>query len=138
MLARAEKYANAEERFKNRNQEKREPIKGKKKKDDGRERRVVRPDPSLRRDQFRPGERSEVRDTRPRLASQFTNFTELNTPRDQIHMQVRNLTLFRTTTPMRTNPSRRNLNKYCHFHKNHGHDTSECFELKEQIESLVR
>ena len=82
MLARAEKYANAEERFKNRNQEKGESTKGKKKKDDQRERRVVRPDQSLRRNQFHPGERSEVRDTRPRLASQFTNFTELNTPRE--------------------------------------------------------
>ena len=53
-------------------------------------------------------------------------------------MHVRNPTLFRTPPLMRTNPSRRNSNKYCYFHKDHEHDTSECFELKEQIKNLVR
>ena len=39
---------------------------------------------------------------------------------------------------MRGDLNKRNRNKYCRFHRDHGHDTDECFDLKQQIENLIR
>ena len=29
-------------------------------------------------------------------------------------------------------------NKYCRFRRDHGHDTDECYDLKQQIENLIK
>ena len=39
---------------------------------------------------------------------------------------------------MKGDPNKRNRNKYYRFHTDHGHDTDECFDLKQQIENLIR
>ena len=39
---------------------------------------------------------------------------------------------------MKGDPNKRNRNKYCRFHKDHGHDTDVCFDLEQQIENLIR
>ncbi|XP_022851074.1 uncharacterized protein LOC111372885 [Olea europaea var. sylvestris] len=39
---------------------------------------------------------------------------------------------------MVTPAGKRNQGRYCHFHKDHGHDTEECLQLKEEIEPLLR
>ena len=39
---------------------------------------------------------------------------------------------------MKGDPNKRNRNKYCLFHRDHKHDTNECFDLKQQTENLIR
>ena len=34
-------------------------------------------------------------------------------------------------------PERRNRDKYCRYHRDHGHDTEDCFRLKIVIEKLI-
>lgn len=38
---------------------------------------------------------------------------------------------------MRDTPNRKYSNKYCHFHRDRGHDTKECFQLKDEIQRLI-
>nr|XP_023892644.1 uncharacterized protein LOC112004641 [Quercus suber] len=40
--------------------------------------------------------------------------------------------------PLHSSPSVRDRSKYCRFHKDHGHYTEDCTDLKEQIEELIR
>ncbi|GMN66700.1 hypothetical protein TIFTF001_035760 [Ficus carica] len=46
--------------------------------------------------------------------------------------------LLRDPRPIRTDRTRRNPNKYCHFHKDVGHETKDCIQLRDQIEALIR
>ncbi|GAV76265.1 LOW QUALITY PROTEIN: hypothetical protein CFOL_v3_19740, partial [Cephalotus follicularis] len=39
---------------------------------------------------------------------------------------------------LRTPVENRNVEKYCRYHRDHGHDTEECRQLKNQIEDLIR
>ncbi|GFZ21568.1 hypothetical protein Acr_29g0007300 [Actinidia rufa] len=39
---------------------------------------------------------------------------------------------------IKTNPLQRNRNKYCEFHKDHGHNTEDYFQLREQIVNLIK
>ena len=39
---------------------------------------------------------------------------------------------------MKGDPNKRNRNKYCRFHRDHGHDADEYFDLKQQIENLIK
>ncbi|XP_022156175.1 uncharacterized protein LOC111023128 [Momordica charantia] len=38
----------------------------------------------------------------------------------------------------KSSPDKRNKSKYYRFHRDHGHDTSKCFDLRDQIENLIR
>ena len=39
---------------------------------------------------------------------------------------------------MKRDPNKRNRNKYCRFHRDYEHDMDKCFNLKQQIENLIR
>ena len=38
---------------------------------------------------------------------------------------------------MKGNPNNRNKNKYYRFHRDHKHDTNECYDLKQKIKNLI-
>ena len=65
-------------------------------------------------------------------------FTPLVMPIDKILMQIKDKHYLKWPRPLHSSPHIRNKNKYCRFHKDHGHYTEDCQDLKEQIEELIQ
>ena len=59
-------------------------------------------------------------------------------PLKQVLMKIKDDPSLKWPEKMKGDPNKRNRNKYCRFHKDHGHDTDECFDLKQQVENLIR
>ena len=53
-------------------------------------------------------------------------------------MQIKDDPSLKWPEKMKGDPNKHNRSKYCHFHRDHGHDTNECFDLKQQVENLIR
>ena len=53
-------------------------------------------------------------------------------------MQIKDKHYLKWSRPLHSSPYIRDKNKYCHFHKDHGHYTEDCRDLKEQIEELIQ
>ena len=54
----------------------------------------------------------------------------LNVPLDQVFMQIKDDPSLKWLEKMKGDPNKRNKNKYCCFHRDHGHDTDKCYDLK--------
>ena len=85
----------------------------------------------------RTGERRDDRRFKP-PASRFTSFTLLTTPIDQVLMQIKDEGALTFLEKLKGDPNKRLRDKYCRFHRDHGHDTVDCYDLKQQIETLIR
>ena len=72
------------------------------------------------------------------LSAQNQQYMPLNTPLEQVFMQIKDDPSLKWPEKMKRDRNKRNRNKYCRFHRDHGHDTDECFDLKQQIENLIR
>nr|XP_023888238.1 uncharacterized protein LOC112000356 [Quercus suber] len=68
----------------------------------------------------------------------FTSFTPLTAPIDQVLMQIKDEGALTFPGKLKSDPSKRSRDKYCCFHRDHGHDTADCYDLKQQIEALIR
>ena len=64
------------------------------------------------------------------LSAQNQQYTPLNVPLEQVLMQIKDSPSLKWPEKMKGDPNKRNQNKYCHFHRDHGYNTDECFDLK--------
>ena len=85
----------------------------------------------------RTGERRDDRRFKP-PTSRFMSFTPLTTPIDQVLMQIKDEGALTFLGKLKGDPNKRLRDKYCRFHRDHGHDTVDCYDLKQQIETLIR
>ncbi|KAL2232085.1 UNVERIFIED_CONTAM: Retrovirus-related Pol polyprotein from transposon [Sesamum indicum] len=68
----------------------------------------------------------------------YHRYTPLMTTREKVMMMVENEGLLQQPEKMRDTRTKRNSNKYCRFHKDRGHNTEDCYQLKDEIERLIR
>ena len=65
-------------------------------------------------------------------------FTPLTASVSQVLREVRNEQFLRWPTQMKSDPTTRDNTKYCEFHRDYGHRTDDCIQLKREIEYLIR
>ena len=65
-------------------------------------------------------------------------FTPLTASVSQVLREVRNEQFLRWPTQMKSDPSTRDNTKYCEFHRDYGHRTDNCIQLKRGREFLIR
>nr|POE49920.1 hypothetical protein CFP56_32871 [Quercus suber] len=125
VLYRATKYMNAEDALLAREEKPRK-----------RERQV---DVSQDQGQKRPrtGDKRDERRPKP-PGGRFTSFTLLNVPIDQVLMQIKDEETLTFSGKLKSDPSKRLRDKYFRFHRDHGYDIANCYNLKQQIEALIR
>ncbi|XP_030936012.1 uncharacterized protein LOC115961117 [Quercus lobata] len=127
-LLKAQKYMNAEEALEAIDGADKSREKKKEKEDD---RRGLKRDRADRRNDD-GNRRREDKNPRP------SKFTPLVMPVDQILTEIRDEPSLKSPKPLHSAPGLRDKRKYCRFHKDHGHYTEDCRDLKEQIEELIR
>ncbi|XP_065634578.1 uncharacterized protein LOC136069711 [Quercus suber] len=81
--------------------------------------------------------RRDERRSKP-LGGRFTSFTPLTIPIDQVLMQIKDEGTLTFPGKLKGDPSKRSRDKYCRFHRDHNHNTADCYDLKQQIEALIR
>ena len=128
MLSRAEKYANVEEAFLAR----KTLMQGPSKKGKGKERDK---DKQKKKEPLGNDDSTQVRDSSKPSTLRFHNYTSLNAPRFEILMEI--MDQLPPARRMYTPLARRNRNKHCRYHRDHGHNTDECLQLKDEIERLI-
>ncbi|KAL0444272.1 UNVERIFIED_CONTAM: hypothetical protein Slati_2149900 [Sesamum latifolium] len=65
-------------------------------------------------------------------------YTPLSVPRAELLAVAIQQGLVRRPPPMQDNPKRMKSEQFCHFHEDRGHDTEDCYNLKDEIEKLIQ
>ena len=127
MLIKAQKYMNAEDAIAAIKDIEKPGDKGRKE-DEHRGQKKDRPD-------RRPTNGNRRKDDK---GTRLVKFTPLVMPIDKILMQIKDEHYLKWPRPLHSSPHIRDKNKYFRFHKDHGHYTEDCQDLKEQIEELIQ
>ncbi|XP_075644976.1 uncharacterized protein LOC142615965 [Castanea sativa] len=53
-------------------------------------------------------------------------------------MQIKDKGALTFLDKLKGDPNKRPRDKYCYFHQDHGNDIADCYDLKQQIEALIR
>ncbi|XP_050258976.1 uncharacterized protein LOC126703969 [Quercus robur] len=56
----------------------------------------------------------------------------------QVLMQIKDEGTLTFPNKLKGDPNKRPRDKYYRFHRDHGHDTANCYDLKQQIEAFIR
>ena len=56
----------------------------------------------------------------------------------QVLCEVQHEKFMRWPSQIKSNPVKRDNTKYCEFHKDHGHQTKDCIQLRKKIEYMIR
>ncbi|KAK0574919.1 hypothetical protein LWI29_030933 [Acer saccharum] len=72
-----------------------------------------------------------------RFRGRYNHYTPLTGDQEEILSVVEDKGLAKHPRQQSAN-ARRDTTKYCRFHKDHGHETLKCFQLRDHIESLIR
>ena len=65
-------------------------------------------------------------------------FTPLTRPIHEVMVAAERQNLLRAPIKMKGPPGKRNQDKYCRYHRDHGHDTEDYFRLKIAIEKHIK
>ena len=65
-------------------------------------------------------------------------FTPLTASVSQVLHEVQNEQFLRWPAQMKSNPATRDNSKYCEFHRDYGHRTDNCIQLRREIEYLIQ
>ena len=79
----------------------------------------------------------EDRHSKPPVGK-FTSIIPLTARIDQVLMRIKDKGALSFPKKLKGDPKKRFRDKYCRFHRDHGHDTTDCYDLKQQIEALIR
>ena len=96
------------------------------------------------RDRLGPGVQassSRGRGQKSRAYYHFGDYTPLKKPQAEILMEIRgrgNTNVLPAPPRMRNNLRRIESGKYCNFHRDYGHDTNYCNQLRDAIEDAIR
>ena len=91
-----------------------------------------------------PKRRGSLRDRlgppQPDQRQQYSprRFTPLTAAVLQVLREVQHEQFLRWPSQMRSDPTKRDNTKYCEFHRDHGHRTNDCIQLRKEIEYLIR
>uniref|UniRef100_A0A2N9HFN3 RNase H type-1 domain-containing protein n=1 Tax=Fagus sylvatica TaxID=28930 RepID=A0A2N9HFN3_FAGSY len=75
---------------------------------------------------------------RRKLRGRFTSFTPLTILVDQVFYHIQDNPALKWPGKLRKSLDKRDKDKHCRFHRDHGHNTEDCFVLKQQIEEFIK
>ncbi|XP_025702599.1 uncharacterized protein [Arachis hypogaea] len=88
------------------------------------------------REQAREGAPRKAARTFPRVGK-FTNYNPLTFPITEVYQQIAEKGILPKPRPLKDRTGG-NKNFYCDYHKGYGHQTQDCFDLKDALEQAIR